>query len=476
MKHKRKPLVIVLICLAAAAAVAAGVWFFWLRDYLSAANASPVYVNSVASIVGLDTGANPRYSGVVDPQKTTRVEKDESRTVSEVLVKVGDEVHVGDVLFRYDTQEQEFSLTEAQIALQGIANQISTQKTQLESLKSAKAKAGKDEQYSYTVQIQSKELEIEQLEYQSTLKQNEIDKIQLSLQNTDVLSEADGVVKEINTTPKTDSSGQPAAFISILSSGEYRIKGTVSELNRDSISVGQAVVVHSRVNSEQTWHGTVDSIDMEPSTDQNNNYFFGMESGEKSSKYNFYVLLDSLDGLILGQHVYIEPDTGTASKKEGLWLPAVYVAHDESGSFVWAKSEKETLEKRTITLGEYDTDNDSYEIKGGVTTADFIAYPNDELKPGMPTTSDAAAALPTVDGNMDGSVDGNMNGGMMNGDGSLDNGFADDGAVNTLPQDGMPADDVPEGSVDVIGGADGGAALYNSYDGAAASSAEGVAE
>ena len=34
----------------------------------------------------------------------------------------------------------------------------------------------------------------------------------------------------------------------------------------------------------------------------------------------FYVNLDSSEGLMLGQHVYIEPDEGQDEKKSGIWL------------------------------------------------------------------------------------------------------------------------------------------------------------
>lgn len=399
MKNK-KPLIITLVTICSLAVIAAGVWFFWLRDYLAVRNASPVYVNSVSSIIGLDIGTNPRYSGIVEPQATYKVNKDETKTVEEILVNVGDEVHVGDVLFRYNTEELQFALEQAKLDQEGIANQITNFKSQLTTLNAEKKKASKDDQYAYTVQIQSIETQIKVQEAASTQKKSEIDKLQADLDNTEVFSEYEGIVKEINTTPRMDASGQNAPFISILSAGEYRIKGTVSELNVTSLSEGQAVIVRSRIDSNQTWNGTVESIDREAAQEQNNGYFYyGMDSGEKSSKYNFYVLLDNLDGLMLGQHVYIEPDLGDNVQKEGLWLPAMYIDHDDSGSFVWAKNDKDRLEKRVVLLGEYDSGNDMYEIKSGVARSDFIAYPDDSLKAGMPTTMDASAAvLPEMPG------------------------------------------------------------------------------
>ncbi len=410
MKNKKKPLIIALICVAVLAVAAAGVWFFWLKDYLAASSAPPVYVNSVSSIVGLDTGANPRYSGIVEPQQTYKINKDESKTVAEVLVEPGDEVQVGDVLFRYDTQEMQASLTQAEIDQQSIANIISTLQRQLTTAQTEKKNADNDEQAAYTIQIQDLEIQIKQQQYQASLKKDEIDKLREAMNNTDVISEVDGVVKEVNDGSNSQTDTSQSCFISILSSGEYRIRGSVSELNYASISVGQAVTVHSRLDAEQVWNGTIDSIDQEAAPDQNVNYYYGMDSGEKSSTYYFYVKLDSLEGLILGQHVYIEPDLGEAAQKEGLWLPAMYVAHDDSGSFVWAKDDRDKLEKRMITLGEYDSESDLYEIKTGLARTDSIAYPSDSLMPGMSTTTDAA--LQDFSGSDAGSMEGLDSDGM----------------------------------------------------------------
>ena len=84
------------------------------------------------------------------------------------------------------------------------------------------------------MQIQSVELQIKTAEYNSSVKKSEIDKLKNSLENAEVLSEVEGVVKEVNITPKTDATGQQLPFISILSSGEFRVKGTVTEMNRGS--------------------------------------------------------------------------------------------------------------------------------------------------------------------------------------------------------------------------------------------------
>ena len=146
MKHRsKKPLIIVLSCLAALLIAAACLWFFWLKDLWAAAGASPVYVQSVAEIAGLNLGSLPRYSGVVEPQATYSIQKDDTKTVAEIYVTEGDQVNPGDALFRYDTEELQLQLDQAELDLEGIENQITTLENQKDDLEDEKKKAtGRD--------------------------------------------------------------------------------------------------------------------------------------------------------------------------------------------------------------------------------------------------------------------------------------------------------------------------------------------
>lgn len=461
--QKRKKTVGLIVAGVIAAVVIIGlcVWFFWLRGYLAAKKAEPVFVNSVSSITGVTTDTDPRYSGLVEPQKITKVNKDDTRTVSDVLVMEGDQVYVGDPLFRYDTGEMELSIRQAELELEGIGNQLTVLQDQKKTLEAEKKKASKDDQFSYTVEIQSVELQIKTMEYDRSVKQTELDKLRSSLDNNEVCSEVDGVIQEINLTPQTDSQGQPLPFMSILSSGEFRIKGTVTEMNINSIYEGQPVVVRSRQDPESYWEGLIDSIDYEPVQETNNFYYYDGGSGEKASKYNFYVIMDSPDGLILGQHVYIEPDLGAVNTHSGLWLPAMYLVLDENNpasGHVWVRDEDEKLELRPVSLGEYDEGEDLYEIISGLTTSDYIALPSEDLVAGGPTTTDPSAmtfpndmmepGLGSMDdeweptGGMDGMGDGyyDEDGNFAPYDGESQDGYYDEDG-NFVPYDGEPAGD-----------------------------------
>lgn len=434
-------------CVAAVAILALCLWFFWLKGFLAAKNAPPAFVSSVSSITGVAADTDPRYSGLVEPQKVTKVNKDDTRTVAEVLVMEGDEVHVGDPLFRYDTDEMQLSIRQAELELEGIANQITSLQDQKKTLEAEKKKASKDDQFKYTVEIQSVDLQIRTQEYQRSVKQTELDKLRESLDNNQVLSEVDGVVQQINLTPQTDSQGQPLPYMSILSSGEFRIKGTVTEQNIGSLYEGQAVTVYSRIDPTLTWQGTVDTIEHEPVQDNSNMYYYGGDQGEKSSKYNFFVVLNSLNGLMLGQHVYIKPDLGVSSARTGMWLPAMYLVKEDDGSaYVWARAEDETLEIRPVMLGEFDEGENLYQIVSGLEATDYIAVPTEDLVPGGPTTTDPSAqVIPDME------------------PGEMDPGFADDGAISPddgamIPEDGtVVPEDGADGSLDGEAGTEDGA-------------------
>ena len=105
------------------------------------------------------------------------------------------------------------------------------------------------------------------------------------------------------------------------------------------------------------------------------------DSQTSSTTYPFYVELQSSEGLMLGQHVYIEPDEGQEEKKEGLWISEFYIVDADTNSpYVWAADKDKRLEKRFIKTGQTDEINGDCEIVSGLGENDYIAYPPTILK------------------------------------------------------------------------------------------------
>lgn len=292
-----------------------------------------VYVEKVSTIIQKDNSGMNRYSGVVQPQKTVNINADSERTIIETYVKVGDEVSEGDPLFAYDTEELKLEYEQAKLEVEGVNSDISSYKTQIADLEREKKTAPATEQFEYTTQIQTIQNSIKQSEYEKSSKELDLEKIQDKINKSQVLSTANGVIKSINdSNSQSMGDGSSDAYISILVSGTYRIKASADELNIGNISVGQRVIVRSRVDENVTWEGKIDKIDTGDMSSANSDDMYmdsEMDSGSNSAtKYPFYIALRNADGLLLGQHVLIEPDFGQGEQREGIWLSRNYLVFE----------------------------------------------------------------------------------------------------------------------------------------------------
>jgi HlyD family secretion protein len=183
----------------------------------------------------------------------------------------------------------------------------------------------------------------------------------------------------------TDGTATP--FITILASGDLRVKGTVSEQNIYDLSQGMSVIVRSRMDNTITWSGTISSIDTsQPET--SDNYYYDSDSNS-ASNYAFYVTLEDTSGLMMGQHVTIEPDYGQEDAKSGIWLDAGWIVQGDDGTAtVWKQGNNGKLTSQAVELGDYDEELDQYEITSGLSDADYIAWPDEDCKEGAATTQE----------------------------------------------------------------------------------------
>lgn len=387
---KKKKIILAVVIVAAVAAVAVG---FFLKDRLgnSKSGGDAAYVESVQSMTGaVNAGSQNRYMGVVESQDTWNITLSSDQTVKQIFVAVGDEVQEGTPLFEYKTDDLSLQIAQAKLELESIGNQIIDYNNQIKTLTAEKNAASKDEQFNYTVQIQSLQTSIKQSEYEQQSKKLEIQKMEDTMSQSTVTSKINGVVKSINENGDSDQYGNTQPFMSILTTGDYRVKGTVNETNVYKLSEGQAVILRSRVDDTKTWSGTIEKIDTENKESDNNNGVMssdGSNSDNQSTKYPFYVKLDSADGLMLGQHLYVELDEGQTETKDGIWIYSGYIVQDEDTPYVWADNGKGKLEKRTVELGEYDEGMDMYEIKSGLALDDMIAWPVSGFREGLKTTT-----------------------------------------------------------------------------------------
>ena len=347
------------------------------------------YVETVENLTGQNAslGLINRFAGVVEPQGTWSVTKNSDADIKEIFVEEGDEVEEGDPLFEYSTLKYEEELQQAKIDLERLENDYTATQEAIAQLEKEKRDASSSEQANYTIQIKEQNLALKDKELDIEMKKAEIDKLEDNIGNAVVESGISGIVKRINESDQMGSGSDDNSFIVVMKVGTYRIKGTVNEQNIGELTAGAAVLVHSRVN-DRTWKGTITKIDTENTiSNENNGYFFGGSEETRSAKYPFYIELDNSEGLILGQHVYVEPDLGQEEedKGSGIWLAAYMVdQEDPEHPFVW-KDAGGRLKKQEVTIAETIEEVGKVKISEGLLLTDSIAIPDGSLTEGMKT-------------------------------------------------------------------------------------------
>ena len=453
------------IAIAAAAVIAAGagvgIWHHMKGENGSgSASSDAVFVDSVGTITGL-TGADglfSRYSGVVEPQKTEKIQLASGLTVKKTYVSVGDEVQVGTKLFSYDTDDAQDKITQLEIDIENYEISIKSSESQITQLEKERDKVKDDEKLSYTTQIMTTQNNIKRYQYEMKSKQAEMESLKKQIANADVTSPIQGIIKTISSNTGSDDSSSDtssgmnsdsedsSAYMTIMATGEYRIKGKINEQNMSEIQEGMNMIAYSRVDETQTWKGTLTTIDKESNSSNSSSAMSYGDTGDSSltssSSYPFYVDLESSDGLMLGQHVYLMADNGQEDQEDGLWLEDYYFITDEDGAvtnYVWAVDANDKLEKREVTLGDFNDETFKYEVLDGLTVDDYIAFPGEDCVEGAPVTRNADDLYDDTgeddldDGNLDnyglddGSLDENMDWGEEGNLDSLDENFEDAG-------------------------------------------------
>ena len=381
----------VLLTLAILAGLGYGGWYAYNTYLAQTPQEGAVYVQSVSVITGVGpAGQRNRYSGVVEAKNVVKLDPDKDLTVKECFVAAGDKVVKGQRLFSYDVESMQIAFEQLQLDILGLENGIQTGEAKVESLKKKLATVKEFKKYEIQMDIQTEELEVRKKKYELSGKTKQAEDMEEALKNTVVYSPVTGTVRSVKTG---DSSGQDyysyggstedTAYITIVAGNDYCVKGTVSEQTIHTLQEGMYVRILSRVD-DSIWPGRIYKINTEE-TKQNGSryYYYDSGSGEQASKYDFFVELDNNEGLLMGQHVYIELGSGADQESDALLLPLYYVVENEGQPFVYAADGENRIEKRTVTLGDQDEENGTVAILDGLSYLDRIAFPDETVQVGM---------------------------------------------------------------------------------------------
>ena len=207
---------------------------------------------------------------------------------------------------------------------------------------------------------------------------------QAEMSDGNIYADFDGKVVSVLTEDEARTKSQP--IIKVSGGGGFYIQGSVSELDKDKLQIGQDVTVNDW-NTGMTYPGKIVSMGDFPS---DNDSYYG--SGNPNvSYYPFTVFVDETADLQAGMYANIQYSSATG--ESGIYLENPFVRSEKGQSFVYVRGAGGKLEKRFVTTGKALWGSYT-EILSGLTADDLIAFPyGKNLKEGAPTVESDPSGL-----------------------------------------------------------------------------------
>ena len=150
----------------------------------------------MSSMGGIAPG--DRFAGIVVSENVTEIKKDSEKTVKELLVRAGDDVKKGQVLFSYDTEEVQLTLDKQRLELEQLQGTLESHKSKINTLQWQSNNTSGTTKLKYTLEIQSAQIDLKETEIKIKAKEKEIARSEELLANVDVVSPIDGRIQEVS--------------------------------------------------------------------------------------------------------------------------------------------------------------------------------------------------------------------------------------------------------------------------------------
>lgn len=224
------------------------------------------------------------------------------------------------------------------------------------------------EQKDLAKAIVDKAQEVKEKEVNLRLAKLSLDKKTKELGDGNVYAEFDGTVKAVRNADEAYNNSE--AVIELSGGGGYYVTGTLSEMELGSVKVGDTVSISSWMTGAAC-EGTIVSIDDYPTTSGNS---WG-DGNRNVSYYPFKAFVEEDASLQANDYVDIQyQKAGTQEQGNSLYLQSWFIRTDNGKSYVMARGEDGRLEQRWVQTGR-DLWGSYTQIRGGLTTDDYVAFP-----------------------------------------------------------------------------------------------------
>lgn len=208
--------------------------------------------------------------------------------------------------------------------------------------------------------------------------------MQTEMSDGNIYADFDGKVVSVLTEEEAKTQNQPVLKVS--GGGGFYIQGSVSELEKDKMQIGQEVTVNDW-NTGMTYTGKIVSMGDFPT----NSDGWNGSGNPNVSYYPFTVFVDETADLQAGMYVNIQ--YSSAESENGIYLENPFIRTENGQSYVYVQGAGGKLEKRFVTTGKALWGSYT-EIRSGLTVDDLIAFPyGKNLKEGAPTVESDVSDL-----------------------------------------------------------------------------------
>lgn len=224
----------------------------------------------------------------------------------------------------------------------------------------------------------SKEEEIKDLKLQIQIAEVELEQLRKEVNDGVVCAKIDGVIKTLTDPDSAQMMGE--SFLTVSGGGGFYITVAMSEMDLETVHVGQTVNVMSWRNGVSC-EGTIVEISEYP-TDNADSWSAG---NTNVSYYPFTVFVDEDAELTEYDYVSITYQNTSGGDDGTFYLEAMLVRNDGGKSYVYVRGEDGRLEQRTVQTGK-NLWGSYIQIKGGITLEDKLAFPyGTDVKSGAET-------------------------------------------------------------------------------------------
>lgn len=216
------------------------------------------------------------------------------------------------------------------------------------------------------------------------LAETEYNIMQRELEDGNVYAQIDGKVVSLLTEEEAREQKQP--LVKVSSGGGFYIEGSVSELEKAALKIGQEVTVNDW-NTGNTYAGEVVSIGDFPS-DQDN---WNGAGNPTAAYYPYKAFVSEEANLEAGS--YVSMSYSASSAEQGIYLEKPFVRTEKGSAYVYVRGADGNLEKRTVRVGKV-LWGSYYEILSGLSEEDYLAFPYGKtVKQGSPTVESDLSVL-----------------------------------------------------------------------------------